>query len=150
MKTKWVMIANSNLARIYSFYPTNSHQGLNLIEELIHPQSRKRSIDLSSDKPGSYKSSNSARGTYSAAHEPKEVEVESFALELANVLNKNRASNKFEELIIIAPSHFYGLLGKHLDKNTKKFLKRIIQKDYTAIPIHDLYKTINERIRFAA
>ncbi len=149
-KTNWILIANSNLARIYSFQPANGHTSFHLIEELIHPGSRKRSLELSTDKPGSYKGPTVARGTYNSAHEPKEVEKHSFALELANVINKNRASNQFEELIIIAPAHFYGVLGKHLNKTTKKFLKRIIQKDYTAVPANELFETIHDKIKYAA
>lgn len=149
-KINWIMIANSNLARIYSFQTLNSHNSFNLVEELIHPQSRKRSLDLATDKPGSYKSGLSARGTYASAHEPKEVEIDAFATKLANLINKNRAANQFEKLIIVAPAHFYGLLGKHLNKTTKKFLKKIIQKDYTAIPANELYETLQEKIKYAA
>lgn len=84
----WALILNSNDCRIYKL-STKPYQ-LTLLKEILHPESKLRDIDLTSDKPGRYKAGDSAHGAYTQHSDPKEIQIEDFSRQVANELNKGR------------------------------------------------------------
>lgn len=142
----WVINTNTNQCRIYNYDKTPAK--LTLIKEIIHPENRmKKSEYLTSDKPGRYRASNSAQGTYSQDTDPKDVAIDNFAREIAKELNHGRTSKTFEKLILITPPHMEGLLQHHLDKHVKNLVVHNIQKDLLHLSDHELleYLQINTK-----
>ncbi|HEX4046002.1 MAG TPA: host attachment protein [Gammaproteobacteria bacterium] len=124
----WVVTANTNECRIYSYEKNHAH--LVLLKEIAHPELKLKTSDtLTTDKPGHYRANDSARGAYSPHTEPKEVEIAHFSKEIAEELDKGRNANAYEKLIIITPPHMNGLLFQHLNKHVQKMVVNNIQKD---------------------
>lgn len=138
-KTTWILTANATEARCYESKLLG--HDLTLIKEYYHPQNREKNLDLVTDRPGHYQSRsgvNSAHGAYAERTDPKEAEAEHFAHILAEDINKARANNLFEKLILIVPSRFHGLLNKRLNQHVLHLVSHHIEKDYTKMPIREL------------
>lgn len=133
----WVINSNTNTCQIYQY---NKHpEELALLKELSHPVNKlKKSEYFTSDKPGRYQSGTHAHGAYSQRSDPKEVEIENFAREIAQELNRGRNSHEYKNLIIIAEPHMSGLLSRHLDKHVKELVSNEIQKDVVHLAHREL------------
>ncbi len=138
----WILVANSAEAKILT--SENLRTGdLKLLRELKHPDSRKKTGELISDKPGHYKTDGGMRGAYNKT-DPKETEAEHFALQLAHELKAGWDQNQYKHLVIITPAHFYGLLGKHLDNHLADIIH--FSKDYTRYPLAKLAESLKEHL----
>lgn len=128
----WVLIADASSARIFALYkplifkePSNANN-LELIGEFNHADSRKKGVDLMSDRFGNFGS-----GTFVEPTDTKFHEAEHFAFELTRYLEAARTENKFRDLVLVAPPAFMGLLNKHLHHTIHKLVSQTIEKDYT-------------------
>lgn len=140
-----ILVANSSYAKFYQ--STNLGKDLELTQEYIHPESREKADELVTDRQGRYRArSGKNRGAYVSAI-PKEVEAEKFALQLAHALNSAHLKD-YDELIVIAPPHFHGLLNKHYPANVRAKIKHAIEKDYTKIPQKSLLNFLEDLKRF--
>lgn len=135
-KITWIVIANASSAKIYTKLK-GDHQ-LSLIKEFEHPDSRKKASELMSDGVGRYKARDSATGTYSPRTEPKLVEAEHFAKQLADVLEHARKTNDFKSLILVAPSHFQALIKNHISDQLSSQIQETISKDYHDASLKEL------------
>lgn len=138
----WIVLANSSHYCIYDFHQKPCD--LTLLKENQHDESRLKQIDLSSDRPGRYKTSTSTKGTYESRVDPKENEIDHFIHELAVELETGRTSNNYDELVLIAPPHISGILSKHLNKNIKRLIVGNEKKDYTNMPKKELLTHLQE------
>ncbi|MGE3920386.1 MAG: host attachment protein [Gammaproteobacteria bacterium] len=138
MSTLWILVANASTAKLYEaqrarLYKNNGHDDQNIknIATFCHDESRQKASDLVSDKLGSYQFGDAGHGSFAEPTDPKLVEAERFAIELAEVLNQGRIEHAYEYLIIVAPAHFKGLLQKHLDTKLDKYIIETVKKDFT-------------------
>lgn len=127
----WLLIADASKARLFSLHKARIFQdgnpkNMELIGEFTHPESRKKTMDLVTDKMGEFGS-----GTFAENTPPKVHEAEVFAAELLAHLNSGHQENSFRDLIIIAPPAFMGILNKHMSHQMKKINCQKIEKDYT-------------------
>jgi protein required for attachment to host cells len=136
--TTWILIANACFACLYEtrlarLFNTNGHaeNSLTMIKSFNHEQSRKRISELVSDRQGSYIGGTAGHGSFSEHSDPKLVEADRFARELAHELDNGRLEGKYGKLIIVAKAHFRGLLQKHMNHQLEKCVERTIEKDYT-------------------
>lgn len=143
---KLVVNTNTNTCRFYHYvkHPVQ----LTLLKEINHPESKLRSGDLTSDKPGHYKAGQSARGAYSPHTEAKEIEIDKFSREIANELNKERIKNEYDELIIISPPHMNGLLFQHVNKHVKDLVINNIEKDLLHLTDHELLNFLQTHTKY--
>jgi len=141
--TIWILLANSAEAKVLA--TDNLRVGeLKLLREFIHPESRKKISELMTDKPGHYKTDTNAHSAYSKSN-PKDVEVEHFALQLAHELKAGLDHNLFKKIIIIAPAHFYGVLKKHFD--VPHHIEEVhILKDYTKYTLGKLHVALKDHL----
>lgn len=145
----WIVVANASKAKIFAS-DHDLHQitsDLIFVQELDHEASRVKDHDLKDVKPGRYKIDASDDGSaYERKTDAKEVEKIHFAAEIALFLKQAKDSDRFEQLIIIAHDHFYGLLKQHLDHVVTDSVYKTILKDYTACTTADLAKNIQNEI----
>lgn len=141
--TTWILVANSAEARLLASENLRVVGELKLLREFVHPDSRKKIADLTSDKPGHYKTDAGIRGAYSK-NDPKEVEAEHFAVQLAHELKSGWDQNQYKRLITITPAHFSGLMKKHLDNHLADIVH--ISKDYTRYPLAKLAESLKEHL----
>jgi|SRR3989304_3657944 len=144
MKTKtWILVANAAEAKILT--TDNLRVGeLELVREFAHPESRKKASELMSDKPGHYKTDGNAYSAYSRS-DPKEVEAEHFAIQLAHELKASWDKNQYKKLIIVTSAHFYGLINKHMHLNHALEIVHVL-KDYTRYPLAKLHESLKEHL----
>ncbi len=135
-----ILVANSAEAFLYSCENLRILD-LVLIKEFTHPDSRKKISDLICDKPGHFKTDGGAHGSYEKG-DPKKVEAEHFALELAKFVKSTVGSANNVKLIVVTPSHFCSLIKKHLDVNIKDTI--CISKDYTKHQGKELIESLRE------
>jgi protein required for attachment to host cells len=141
MSITWVVVANASVARIYE-----RNKGLHLITELQHPESRMKRADLVTDRPGYMQSVGNGHGSRQPATDPKTHEAEEFALEVAKLLDHERAAGKFQRLVLVASTPFMGMLKQRLHAQTAELVTDTIEKDYTKTPEREVYERLREQI----
>jgi protein required for attachment to host cells len=141
MSHDWLLVSNASHARIFKVTSRiGQPREMQLIHSVEHPQSRMKMQDLTSDKPGIYRTQGFAPGGH--AQDIQNTEMQRFAKELADIIDHARTLNRFGNLVIVAPPHFYGLLDKQLSGSIKHLIKRVIQKDFTGVVERDLQRLI--------
>jgi protein required for attachment to host cells len=143
----WVVITNAVTCKIYHYQ--KSPAKLLLIHELNHPENRLRKEEfLTSDKPGHYKSSTSNRGAFSPRTDPKAVEYDNFAREIARLLDHGRTDHSYDKLIVIGTPQMNGLLFKHLNKNVQDLVTNEISKDLMKFTERELLEFLKSNTQF--
>lgn len=139
MHNDWLVVANASCARIFSIRTgIGIPKKLNLVKEIHHFQSRMKRQDLLTDRPGVYKSGPAGTGGHSQDSILRDIEMEQFAKQLANIIDHARTLNQFDRLIITASPHFCGLLNTYLTGSIKDLIKKVVPKDYTGVVERDL------------
>lgn len=136
MAITWILVANASIAKLYANLGPN--KGLQLVKELMHPESRQKNADLVTDKPGSLANAASGKGHCEPQTTAKEYHAQRFAQELAHTLYQGRAANAFRRAIVCAPPSFMGLLNNCLDNSTNQLVSDRFDKDYTKTPEPEL------------
>ena len=93
MAITWILVANASLARLYANF--GPKQGLQLVKELVHPESRMKNSELSSDRAGQIQSNGSGHGAREQQTPPKLNAAKNFAQMLAKELYLGRSRNAF-------------------------------------------------------
>ncbi len=126
MKQKWIVVAESSRARI--FVVDSKHQPLIEIDDLVNPASRVQNHDLVADRPG-----RNARGASQHALEPhsdpQKLQAQRFAQLLSDRLEVGRVGGDFNDLVIVAPSGFMGLLRQQISHTTQKLISHTLTKN---------------------
>lgn len=132
MQTTWVIAADASRARIFQMLGRNQ---IEEIEDFIHNESRQMDRELRTDAIGQYfpqgaQGSNAKMG-HSAVErtEPTEHEAEVFSRTLGGYLDKARTDHKYDQLCLIAPPKFLGLLRKNLSKEALRMVDKEVPKD---------------------
>lgn len=142
----WVVTTDSNTCRIYEYKRKPAQ--LTLLHELQHPENKLKDIELTSDRPGHYKSSRDAHGAYSQQTDPKEIKIDNFSREISKALDQGRNSHAYQNLIIIASPHMKGLLFQHINKHVKDLVSHSIDKELTHLPQHDLLEFLRVHTQY--
>lgn len=129
MTTTWILVANASEAKIY--VNKGISKGLEKIAAFDHPESRKKSSDLVTDRPGHMQSMGNGHGSRQPATDPKQYEHESFARQLAQHIEHGRTGNQYQRLIVAAEPHFRGLLNSTFSTQVKSLISESLDKDYT-------------------
>lgn len=129
MAKTWILVSNASQARIY--FRNGTKQEIALIKELAHPESRMKNSELVTDRAGYMQGTGNGHGSKQPQTEPKQNEALHFAQELVQTLNQGRCSQQFEDIVLVAPPAFMGLLNEKIDVQTGKLVSNRINKDYT-------------------
>ena len=132
MSVTWIMVANASQAKLYE--NQGPKKGLQLVKELVHPESREKAANLVSDRIGNYQGS----GSYSQHTNPKHHEMERFAHEIAHELEDGRVKNAFERLVLVSSTPFIGMLNQRLTPHVQGKISHSVEKDYTKLEAKEL------------
>jgi protein required for attachment to host cells len=143
MKKIFYLITNSCRAQV--FIQTKSNGPLIEIKSMEHRESRLRNLDIDSDKPGrtQHGTRNGMRGSMEPRTTPKETERRLFAREVAECLSQIAFENPSNDIILVAPPQFLGLLRPLLPRHIASRIMRTIDKDLTTIHPHILPQKIS-------
>lgn len=145
MGTMWILVADASRAKLYT--QAESNGPISVLQEFEHRASRMKGSQLASDRPGRILSDGGGHGSYDAHTDPKVYEADRFAHELAQLLEKGRATNSFQQLVVVAPAHFSGELTRHLSSHTREKIGTTIEKDFTQLPPQELAERLREYVR---
>ena len=100
------------------------------IEDLVHPEGRMHEGDLVSDSPGS-DGGTTGQGRHviddeTSAREQQNID---FATQIAHRLERGRKEDAFDELVLIAPPAFLGILRNRLSKTLMERVSLEIDKN---------------------
>ncbi|AUX45051.1 hypothetical protein SOCE26_065320 [Sorangium cellulosum] len=153
----WILVADASRAHLYREESAGS--SFALIDSFSHEESRARVRDLMADahgrKPngtpgGNGNISGGGGGPYlgrpgaAPDTDPKEVEKQKFAQELAETLEKGLNEHAYESLVIIAPPHFLGLLRGTVSKQVSNHIETTVDKDLSGLDAPRLTERLRE------
>jgi protein required for attachment to host cells len=147
MAKTWILVAHDAGARV--FENDGPGKGLQLIEEIDHPEGRERDQDINADRPGRSFRKNSGdprRAAMSRSEGPRERAVSDFARAMAEKLKQGRVENQYERLVLVAPPRFLGLLRSSLDGPTAQLLVGSLNKDLASTRQAELIEHLGEVI----
>ncbi len=128
MSGYWVVAADSARARIFS--RSKKFSPLEELETLVHPESRLHRQDLVSDRPGTvHESRTPGESANQEPTDPKVVEAQVFARDIAHRLREARLAGDYTHLVLIADPKFLGLLRKSLDEDTRNCVGHEVAKN---------------------
>lgn len=137
MATTWILVAHRSGARL--FEKAGKGNGLQLVEEIRHPEGRLKNGDINSDKPGrAFDKFGGGRHSMSKEHEPKEQVAIQFAKQLAEVLDRGRTGGRYGKLVLVAEPRFLGELRAALPSHTAALVSATVDKDLGGISSHDI------------
>jgi protein required for attachment to host cells len=147
MSNTWILVANASAAALYSFEPSHSKKEkpkLTLIGDFLHPGSRLKDVDITSDRLGEYFSKPGGHGNFAEPTDPHQYEATVFARELSQKLEHGRTSNEYHKLILVAAPHFLGLLRECMGHKVFEGIQiEEVHKDYTKVKPHELADLLN-------
>lgn len=129
MKT-WVIVSNATRARLYAL--EGRGQPLAELKDLVHPEARLKGEEIESDRPGrAFDSRGEQRHAMEPSTDPKHEEAMRFAREVVALLREGFHAHRFDQLCIMAPPQFMGLLRELMDTPLKRAVKGELVKDLT-------------------
>lgn len=135
--SNWILVADRARARILARHDTGQDD-LEEVTELDHQQSHQRKSDVVTDQQGRFQE----RGTGQHAGEPetdfKHETAQRFAGEIVEILEKGRLENRFEQLILVSPPLFLGVLRDKLPSPLARMVSHEIDKDLTQLKTSEL------------
>lgn len=140
MDTTWILVAHRAGARL--FENKGPGKGLNLVQDIPHPEGKLRNQDIDSDQPGrSFDRFGQGRHALGTEQEPKEHLAVLFAKELAELLDDGRNQHRYQRLVLIAGPDFLGVLRGALNPQitalvTTSLAKNLANVTDTDIPPH--------------
>lgn len=99
---------------------------------------------MTADRPGRIGKMAPRRSAMDRHTPAKEVEAEHFAEELAHVLQRAHARGEFEDLALIAPAHFLGILRRALGRKLRNSIVISEDKDLAQVDEHELSRPLRD------
>jgi protein required for attachment to host cells len=126
----WVVVADASRAKIYSRQQRRGQ--MELVQSLAEPAARAKQGDFDADAPGrSFDSQGDGRHAMEPDHTAKEHLRETFAHEIAAVLESARNNHRIEQLVVVAAPAMLGALRTQFSDATRKLVVTEISKDVT-------------------
>ncbi|MGQ0506960.1 MAG: host attachment protein [Myxococcaceae bacterium] len=123
----WIVVADASRGRI--FLRGNEGEPWSLIQEHANPEARSRSRDEQADNGRFQQSEGAVEANGMEPLTVKDVESRRFAEQLIDMLSKS--VNLFEDVGLVAPPKFLGLLRQQLSPSVKRKVLGTFAKDFT-------------------
>lgn len=137
MKKTWILIAHRGGARLLE--NPGPGKGLELIEEIPHPEGRLKNQDIDADKPGrAFDSHGQGRHALERERMPTEQLAAQFAKQLAGMLDEGRVRMRYDQLVLVAEPRFLGWLRDALSPETAQRVVASLDKDLGEVDLHEL------------
>jgi protein required for attachment to host cells len=132
--TTWIVTGDSSRARILQ---VTGRERLDEIEDFINPKGRMNDRELRTDAhprfnghggvPGSSRTGGPASDREEMSQ--ADLEAENFSREIGRYLDKARTDHRYDELYLVAPPKFLGMMRKELGKEVEKLLREDFDKN---------------------
>ena len=142
-----ILVATACVAHLYNMEFTKSSTA-RLIKTIVHPDSRKKNMDLIADKPGRAQADYcSQKITFGVKTEPKVVEKEKFITQISYELTQVINDNPQIQIILIAEPELMGKINKLLPHYISTNVKYRINKNLTFLNENELTKILKTEIK---
>ena len=153
-KTTWCLVCDASRAHLFRTSPRG--HPYELIASFDHPEGRARVSDLVSDANGR-KPVGGSRGVgvvrsrpggfhgtpgVEADTDPKDVEAQRFARDLAAALERGLDAHAYEALVLVAPPRFLGLVKATVSFQVAKRVEGTIDKDLAAMEPREIERRV--------
>jgi protein required for attachment to host cells len=139
---KWILIADATRARIIRELVPDPETGERL-EDIVMETEHKPARQIMSDRPGrSFSSHSDQRSAMEYRSDPVRVQQARFAAEIVETLDKQRKSDAFDQLIIVAEPRMLGIIRENLPDALKPFVKGEYDKDLSNLPVKKLHEAL--------
>lgn len=138
MTKRWIVAADSSRARIF-----HAPRGgkIEELETLTHPESRLPEQDMGRDRPGlALDGGGQGRHGLEPSADPKKQEAAIFSRIVADVLDKAKGRQEYDELILFAAPEFLGMLRNQVSKAVAAVLVLEVPKNISALTVQDIQK----------
>jgi protein required for attachment to host cells len=125
------VLADSASARLYE--TDGLHGSWKLVAELAHAEGRNPEWELGVDTPG--------RGKQSRTN------LEKFSIELAKTLEHGLAKRAYEQLVLVAPSAFLGILREKLSDRVLARIANVVERDYLHMDERKARQRLEEQLQ---
>lgn len=149
MNMQWIVVANGSRAAFYGRVIADEQFRLTLEQAFEHPASRLKGTELVSDRPGAVRGHGSDSAQYIPHVDPKRNEMEHFAQQLADELDRLQRAGRMSRLTLVASNPFLGILGARLPREVRDAVDAQIAHDYTALPLRELQQRLSEQLSVA-
>jgi protein required for attachment to host cells len=128
MTKTWILAAESSRAVLYRV--ESRIAPLVEVKSFSHPEGREQEQDMTSDRPGrAFDSLGNNRHAMGKEVDPRRQEAMQFSRRLADCLEQGRNQGDYEQLILIAPPEFLGLLRQTLSEQVLKKVSQSLDKN---------------------
>ncbi len=141
MNHTWILVAHRGGARL--FENQGPGQGLNLLQDIPHPEGRLKSKDLGTDQPGRGSDSHGTRHAFEQQQEPAAHVTE----QLSTLLEDGRTHHRYRQLVLVAEPHFLGNLQAALNPQTAALVTATVDKDLGHVNAHEMPKHLSAVVR---
>ncbi len=142
-----IVLADGEHAR---FVRQGAHNAIHPDKTLGLADADKQSADPSSDRPaGGFDTGSSPHHALMPERDPHGLEKVKFAHYVARQLNEAAAAGRFDELVVVAPSHTLNGIREHLDTTTAAMVVGTLAKDLVKTPDHELWPHLKPCIPLA-
>lgn len=168
MSETWIIVADSSRARIlspadeepkaldeiihyvgragYAGPEKTSVPPFNEIADLVHPASQLKPQELETDRGGRVKGPG-ANEPYDSRHVDFDHQrAEEFAREIVDYLMKAHQKQLYDELVLVAPPKFLGVLRKQLPQTLRDLVADEIDREYTLLSAQRIQQRLAKRI----
>lgn len=154
MKTIWILVADEGIAKMFASQGDGA--ALKEVDTMTDAAAHADDADLRRDAygrrgqatmqgdaghPGAHQG-RTATVTSSAGEDELHQEAQLFSRRVAKHLEDARAKQRFDELVVIAPPRFLGLLRKALPQSVCDAVTKEIDKDYCQLGNNDLQQRL--------
>lgn len=134
MSKNWILVSNSNRARIFAI--DSATKSLIEIEDLAHPEARLHTREITSDLPGKYHGGGpSGHHAVEAKSDAHKFAREEFAREIASYLHSNLDKDRYDSLVLVCEPAFLGELRQELDERVKERVTLEVTKNLVKQPV---------------
>ncbi len=141
----WLVVANSARARVLE--TTSEGPPCIHVADLVHPESRQKGAELSSDRAGQVAGGHGlGSGEFLPRTDPREREHDKFAAEVAALLDAGVADGRCHELVLVASNPFLGHLRQRLGEQAGKRVRFTLPHDYTLLPDSELFERLSAAV----
>lgn len=155
MAKTWILVAHRSGARVFASRGPGAE--MEIVHDLAHPEGRLRERDIDADRPAQVISSSAPApgggGAQTASYRTAMREqtgvdrkADDWARQLATLLNKGRALNAYERIVLVAPPSMLGKIRRELDKHTEDLVAAEIDKDLPKIDGDGLRRQLEDVI----
>jgi protein required for attachment to host cells len=147
MNVTWILVCDSAKARFFEI--RESDPTWHKVSETSHDESRSKAKDLVTDQSGARSAEGGGvhHNALAPSSSPKDVEKAHFAHALGKTLDQAMRSARFGHWVLVAPSHFVGLVKKELTPELEKHLMTAVDKDFTHLTASELQDRLGDVVR---